>query len=153
MKKAFLFSCFFAVVLTFSANVFGQKQIAPQVVRDPVMEADALHDLAVARQAFKERKAYKAVLLRTEVILAAYPDFSRVEDVLYLSGMSSYFLSENKGRQKFESFTADEKKKYAPEKMREDAGAFLTQLIAQFPNSKYRTEAEKTLKSLEAKNN
>lgn len=151
MKKAFLFLSFIACLLAFSANSYAQKQVEPQVVRDPILEADATHNLEVARQAFRLKKAYKAVLLRTEVIIAAYPDFSKIEEVLYLSGMSSYYLAEGKGKQKAEPRNDEEKAKYAPEKLRDDAGAYLTQLLKQFPNTKFKEEAEKTLKLLEAK--
>lgn len=152
MKKAILFLSLGLCLLVFTSGAQAQKPVAPQIQRDSAMEIDSLHDLEVAWHSFKSpRNAYKAVLLRTEVILAAYPDFSKIEDVLYLTGMSSYYLSINKGKQKFESFTEDEKKKYAPEKMREDAGAFLTQLLKQFPNTKYKPEAEKTLKLIEPK--
>jgi hypothetical protein len=84
MKKAILFLSFFACLFVFSANVRAQKTVEPQVQRDPIMEADHLHNLDVAWQAFKLKKAYRAVLLRTEVIIAAYPDFSRFDEVLYL---------------------------------------------------------------------
>lgn len=153
MKKAFLFLSFIACLFVFSANTFAQRNIDIKVDRDPVMEADSLHNLDVARQAFKLKKAYKAVLLRTEVIIAAYPDFSKIEEVLYLSGMSSYYLAEGKGKQKVEPRNDEEKAKYAPEKLRDDAGAYLTQLLKQFPNTQYKTEAEKTLKLLENKRN
>jgi outer membrane protein assembly factor BamD (BamD/ComL family) len=151
MKKAFLFLSFIGCLFVFSATAFAQKQIAPQIDRDPILEADARHNLEVARQAFKLRKAYKAVLLRTEVIIAAYPEFSKFDEVLYLSGMSSYYLSEGKGKQKIDPKTDEEKAKYAPGKLREDAGAYLTQLVKQFPQSEYKAEAEKALKSLESK--
>lgn len=152
MKKAFLFLSFTACLFVFSANVLAQKQIGQQIQRDPILEADNLHNLDVAWQSFKSpRQAYKAVLLRTEVILAAYPDFSKIEDVLYLSGMSSYYLSAGKGKQKIDKKSEEEMKKYSPEKLREDAGAYLTQLITQFPNSAYKEEAEKTLKLIEPK--
>src|SRR3712207_4126908 len=81
MKKAFLFLSFMAALFLFSPSAFAQKQITQKIDRDPILEADALHNLDVARQAFKTRKAYKAVLLRTEVILAAYPEFSKIEEV------------------------------------------------------------------------
>jgi outer membrane protein assembly factor BamD (BamD/ComL family) len=149
MKKVILIFSF--VFLAFASNSFAQKQIEPQIQRDQFMEADTMHNLDVARQAFKLRKAYKAVLLRTEVIVAAYPEFSKFDEVLYLSGMSSYYLSIGKGKQKIDAKTAEDKAKYAPEKLREDAAAFLSQLVEQFPQSQYKTEAEKTLKQIEAK--
>ncbi|HEX8367956.1 MAG TPA: outer membrane protein assembly factor BamD [Pyrinomonadaceae bacterium] len=151
MKKAFLFLSFIACLFVFSANVSAQKQIEPKEVRDPILEADATHNLEVARQAFRLRKAYKGVLMRCEEIIAANPIFSKMDEVLYLSGMSSYYLSLNKGKQKINPNFQQEKEKYAPEKLREDAAAYLKQLTETFPQSEFRAEAEKTLKLLEAK--
>lgn len=149
MKKAFLIFSFFVFSIGFSTSVFAQKSVAPQIDRDPVMEADAMHNLDVARQAYKLKKAYKAVLLRTEVIIAAYPDFSKFDEVLYLSGMSSYYLSEGKGKQKIDAKTDEEKAKYAPEKLRDDALAYLSMLVEKYPSSQYRDDAEKALKLLQ----
>jgi outer membrane protein assembly factor BamD (BamD/ComL family) len=150
MKKnftilAFLLFTFFA----FNNSAFAQKQIEPQIQRDPVLELDAKHNLEVAQQYFKTKKAYKAVLMRFEETFAAYPEFSKMDEFLYLAGMSSFYLSQNKGKQKV--VTEDEKKKFAPEKLREEAGAYLTQLVEKYPQSTYKAEAEKTLKTLEAK--
>ena len=151
MKKAFLFLSFIACLFVFSPNAFGQKQIEQKEVRDPILEADAMHNLEVARQAFRLRKAYKGVLMRCDEIIAANPAFSKMDEVLYLSGMSSYYLSLNNGKQKVNPNFQQEKDKYAPEKMREDAAAYLKQLTETFPQSEFRAEAEKTLKLLEAK--
>ncbi|MDQ3798027.1 MAG: outer membrane protein assembly factor BamD [Acidobacteriota bacterium] len=151
MKKAILFLSFIACLFAFSpANVFAQKPIEQQVVRDPILEADAMHNLEVARQAFRLRKAYKGVLMRCEEIIAANPIFSRMDEVLYLSGMSSYYLSQNKGKQKINPNFQQEKEKYAPEKLREDAITYFRQIIEMFPQSEFRPEAEKTLKLLES---
>ena len=135
----------------FGNSVFAQKQIEPQIQRDPILEADATHNLEVANQYFKTKKAYKAVLMRFEETFAAYPDFSKMDEFLYLAGMSSFYLSENKGKQKIDVKSEDEKKRFAPEKLREDATAYLAQLVEKYPQSQYKTEAEKTLKTLEAK--
>ena len=133
----------------FSNTAFAQKQIEPQIQRDPILELDANHNLEVAQQYFKTKKAYKAVLMRFEETFAAYPEFSKMDEFLYLAGMSSFYLSENKGKQKVVS--EEDKKKFAPEKMREDATAYLAQLVEKYPQSSFKTEAEKTLKTLEAK--
>ncbi len=135
--------------MTFASTVYAQKQIEPQVQRDPILEADAKHNLEVAAQYFKLKKAYKAVLMRFEETFAAYPEFSKMDEFLYYAGMSSYYLSENKGKQKIVS--EEEKKKFAPEKLREDAVAYLAAIIEKYPQSQYKDEAEKTLKELEAK--
>ncbi len=149
MKKAFLYLSFFVCLFAVSANVNAQKQIEPQVQRDPILEADAKHNLEVAQQYFKLKKAYKAVLMRFEETFAAYPEFSKMDEFLYYAGMSSYYLSQNKGKQKIE--TEVEKKKFAPEKMREDSVAYLSQLVKNYPQSQFKSDAEKTLKQLEAK--
>ncbi len=152
MKKKILVLAF--AILGFSLfgnSVFAQKQIEPQIQRDPILEADASHNLEVANQYFKTKKAYKAVLMRFEETFAAYPDFSKMDEFLYLAGMSSFYLSENKGKQKIDTKSEDEKKRFAPEKLREDATAYLAQLVEKYPQSQYKTEAEKTLKTLEAK--
>ncbi|MCA1623532.1 MAG: outer membrane protein assembly factor BamD [Acidobacteria bacterium] len=147
MKKAFLIFSF--IFLTFASSALAQKQIVPQVQRDPILEADAKHNLEVARQYFKLKKAYKAVLMRFEETFAAYPEFSKMDEFLYYAGMSSYYLSQNKGKQKIVS--EEEKKKFAPEKLREDATAYLSQLVEKYPQSSYKNEAEKALKEIQSK--
>src|SRR5262245_56285941 len=87
----------FAALLLASGSALAQKQIEPKVQRDPVLEADARHNLEVANQYFKLKKAYVASLRRCEEIIAAHPDYSRMDEVLYVAGMSSYYLAEGKG--------------------------------------------------------
>ena len=152
MKRNLLF---FAL-LTFSLfalgkPAYGQKQIEPQLQRDPILEADANHNLEAAQLYFKTRKAYKAVLLRFEEIFAAHPDFSKMDEFLYLAGMSSYYLSENKGKQKIDPKSEEEKKKYAPEKLREDAVAYFSMVVEKYPQSRFKAEVEKNLKKIQAK--
>jgi outer membrane protein assembly factor BamD (BamD/ComL family) len=150
MKRNFTVLAFIVFSLfVFGNAAFAQKQIEPQIQRDPILELDANHNLEVAQQYFKTKKAYKAVLMRFEETFAAYPEFSKMDEFLYLAGMSSFYLSENKGKQKVVS--EEDKKKFAPEKMREDATAYLAQLVEKYPQSSFKTGAEKTLKTLEAK--
>jgi hypothetical protein len=59
------------------------------------------------------------------------------------------FLSENKGKQKIVS--EEDKEKFAPEKLREDAKAYLSAIVEKYSQSQYKDEAEKTLKELEEK--
>ena len=151
MKKAFLILSLFVTFFAFSANTSAQKQIEPQVQRDPILEADARHNLEVAQQYFKLKKAYKAVLLRFEETFAAYPDFSKMDEFLYYAGMSSFYLSDNKGKQKIDAKSEKDKEKFASVKLREDATAYLSQLVEKYPQSQFKADAEKTLKQLEAK--
>ena len=151
MKKAFLFLSLFACLFAFSTSVSAQKQIEPAIQRDPILEADASHNLEVARQYFITKKAYKAVLMRFEETFAAYPDYSKMDEFLYLAGMSSFYLSENKGKQKVDAGAEKDKEKFAPEKLREDSVAYLSMLVEKYPQSTFKHDAEKTLRQLQAK--
>ena len=151
MKKAFLFTSLLVIFFAFSANTFAQTDDEkPDTPIEVLMEQDAAHNLNVAWQYFKLKKAYKAVLLRTQETIDAFPMFSKIDEVLYLAGMSSYNLSENKGKQKvvMENLTDEDKEKFAPERLRENAVAYLSMLVQQHPDSKYKDDAEKTLKKL-----
>ena len=85
-----------------------------------------------------------------EETYAAYPEFSKIEEFLYLAGVSSYYLSENKGKQKVNLKLEKEKDKFAPAKLREDAVAYLSRMLNKNPNSQYKDEAERVLKELKA---
>lgn len=147
MKK--LLSTLGLIVAIFGSSALAQRNIDPAIDRDPILEQDAKHNLDVAWQAFKPlKKAYKQVLMRFEETFAAYPQFSKMDEFLYLAGMSSLYLSENKGKQKIDLKMEKEKEKYAPAKLREDAVAYLSMLVEKFPESKYREDAEKTLKDI-----
>ncbi len=148
MKKAIVF---LSLLIVFSAGAFAQKQIQPQVNRDPILEADANHNLEVANQYFRSKKAYKAVLMRFEETFAAYPDYSKMDEFLYLAGMSSYLLSQNKGKQKINTKNEEEAKKYSPEKLLENAVAYLGILVEKYPDSKFKDDAEATLKEIQVK--
>ena len=146
MKRAILsFLLVAASGLTFASATHAQRNLDPAIDRDPVLEQDAKHNLDVAWQAFRLKKAYKGVLMRFEETFAAYPDFSKMDEFLYLAGMSSYYLADGKGKQKVNLKSEKEKDKYAPAKLREDAVAYFAMLIEKHPQSQYRSEAEKTL--------
>ena len=104
MKKIAFFVTTFAFALFLSVGVChaqggGAKQ-GPDVTRDPDMEKDSLHNLDVARQYFKLKKAYVGALERCEEVLAGNPAFSKIDEVLFIAGTSSLNLAEAKGKQK-----------------------------------------------------
>jgi outer membrane protein assembly factor BamD (BamD/ComL family) len=151
MKKAILTFSFAVIsLLALNASASAQRNVTPAV--DPILEADAKHNLDVARQAFRLKKAYKGVLMRFEETYAAYPEFSNIEEFLYLAGMSSFYLSKNQGKQKVNLKSDREKNKYAPEKLREDAVAYLSLLIEKNPQTQYKDEAEKVIAELKTSN-
>lgn len=116
---------------------------------DPLREADARHNLDVAQQYFRSKKAYKAVLMRFEETFAAYPEFSKMDEFLYIAGVSSLYLSENRGSQKLDSpSTEADRKRWDPARLRENAAAYLGIVVENYPRSKFKGQAEKILKTL-----
>jgi len=109
------------------------------VQRDPDVEKESLHNLDVARQYFKLKKAYKASLDRCEEIIAGNPGFSKIDEVLFIAGESNLRLAEEKGKQKV---------KTEPDKLREAARDYLSQLVNDYPQSKFRGQALDDLKGL-----
>jgi len=150
MKKVFFIFSLIFLTLTFSAFAQGQKKALPF---DKILEIDAKHNLNVAWQYFKLRKAYKATLLRVEETMVAHPKFSKMDEILYLSGMSSYYLSIGKGNQKinYAALSKEDKERFAPKRLREDALAILSKFVEDYPKSKYKKKATKVLKKLQKK--
>lgn len=141
---------FFTIALgltVFGFTAFAQRNVAPAV--DPVLEADAKHNLDVARQAFsKLKQAYKQVIYRFEETYAAYPEFTGIDEFLYMAGMSSYYLSEGRGKQPVDLRSDRDKEKFAPEKLKADAIVYLSIILDKHPDSKFAADAKKTLNIL-----
>jgi outer membrane protein assembly factor BamD (BamD/ComL family) len=151
MKRAVISFAFVLVAfVAFNSNVFAQRNVSPAV--DPVMETDAKHNLDVARQAFSPlKKAYKQVLLRFDETFAAYPDFSAMDEFLYMAGVSSYYLYEGKGKQAVNTKSEKEMKRFEPDRLKNDAMAYLSMIVDKYPQSKFRADAEKTLNEIKSK--
>ena len=125
----------------------------PSTLRDPDLERDSYHNLEVARNYFKLKKAYVAALKRCEEIIAGNPNFARIEEVLLMAGQSSLWLSQNKGKQKPEqyvSFEGGEKRTLTSEQFREMGVDYLKKLINDHPNSPYAKQAQEELNALAA---
>ena len=133
------------------ARAQGNAKQGPEVLRDPDLEKDSLHNLEVARQYFKLRKAYVASLERCEEIIAGNPTFSKIDEALFIAGESNIFLAEGKGKQKSSMYVrhaGNEKKTLTPEEFRMEARAYLSQLVNSYPDSRFKSEAMEDLKSL-----
>src|SRR5215216_6896150 len=128
----------------------GTVAIGPDAaaVRDVESEKAAKHELEVARHYFKNKKAYYAAFKRCEELAAGYPEFYKIDEVLYIAGMSSLYLSEGKGKQKPPDSTPEKKDEFSPENMRETARDYLTRVVNDFPKSDYRKEAQEALARL-----
>ncbi len=138
----------FLTTLFLAGATFAQRNIDQVIDRDPILEKDAKHNLDVAWQAFRLKKAYKGVLMRFEETYAAYPTFSKIDEFLYLAGMSSYYLSRNEGKQKVNLKLPKEKEKFAPVKLRGDALAYLSAMLDKNPEIQYKDEAKKVIAEL-----
>jgi len=148
--KAFLVFALVGSAFGIAKAQGGAKQ-GPNVNRDPDMEAEAKHNLEVARQYFKLRKAYVASLQRCEEVLAANPAFSKIDEILYIAGKSSLNLAEAKGKQKPDQYViheGDKKVTLTADEFRDKARDYLSQLVNAHPQSMFRTEAEDDLKAL-----
>ena len=146
MKKyLMLFAGLLVILLVtwlFSAPVSraqGVARVNPEVVADAELEKDSQHNLTVARHYFKLKKAYVAALKRCEEIDTANPNFARMDEVLYIAGLSSLRLADSKGKQK-SAKSADD--------LRLDARVYLSRLVAGYPNSSFVKEAQTELVAL-----
>ena len=125
----------------------------PATMRDPDLERDSYHNLEVARNYFKLKKAYVAALKRCEEIIAGNPNFAKIEEVLLMAGQSSLWLSQNKGKQKpdqYVSFDGGEKKTLTSQQFREMGVDYLNKLIKDYPDGSFAKEAREELRLLEA---
>src|SRR5437660_5818854 len=138
-------------ILPLAAQAQGGAKQGPEISRDPTLEKDSLHNLEVARQYFKLRKAYVAALQRCEEVLAGNPAFSKIDEVLFLAGESSLNLAESKGKQKPDQYViheGDKKSTLTAQEFRDKARDYLSQLVNDYPQSKFKDDALQDLNSL-----
>jgi outer membrane protein assembly factor BamD (BamD/ComL family) len=120
----------------------------PSTFRDPDLERDSHHNLEVAKNYFKLKKAYVAALKRCEEIIAGNPNFAKIEEVLLMAGQSSLWLSEGKGKQSpnlYVTFDGGQKRTLTPEQFREMGRDYLNKLINDYPNSPFAKQAQEEL--------
>ncbi len=125
----------------------------PATLRDPNVEKDSYHNLEVARNYFKLKKAYVAALKRCEEIIAGNPNFAKIEEVLLMAGQSSLWLAENKGKQKpdlYVSFDGGEKRTLTSDQFREMGRDYLKKLVNDYPNGPFTKQAQETLRELDS---
>jgi len=153
MKRFILTLCGVAFAFAIAPGARAQSGTVaggpdPSAVRDIESEKAAKHELEVARHYFKNKKAYYAAFKRCEELAAGYPEFYKIDEVLYIAGMSSLYLSEGKGKQKPPASTPEKKEEFSPENMRETARDYLGRLVNDHPKSDFRKEAQEALASL-----
>ena len=157
MRKSFFVAIgFLFLVLVITPASYAQGGVKsgpdPATIRDPDLERDSLHNLQVARNYFKLKKAYVAALRRCEEIIAGNPNFSRIEEVLLIAGQSSLWLAEGKGKQPsslYVSFEGGKKHTLTPDEFRAQGRELLNKLIKEFPDGPYTKQAREELSALE----
>jgi hypothetical protein len=125
----------------------------PSTIRDADLEKDSLHNLEVARNYFRLKKAYVAALSRCEEVIDGNPNFSKIEEVLLMAGQSSLWLAENKGKQRpdqYFSFDGGVKRTLTTDQFREKGRQYLNRLVNEYPDSTFRKQAEAELRQLDA---
>ena len=162
MKKLLVFLAL-SLLVTLAGSISssyaqGAAKTGPDAstIRDAELEKDSLHNLEVARHYFKLKKAYIAAIKRCEEIDAGNPTFSKMDEVLFIAGESSMRLAETGGKQKTktvmpDALLAQEKQaiKYkTPDELRQDARVYLSRLVADYPQSAFRKQAEADLQTL-----
>jgi Outer membrane lipoprotein len=123
----------------------------PSTLRDPDLEKDSYHNLEVAKNYFKLKKAYVAALKRCEEIIAGNPNFAKIDEVLLMAGQSSLWLADKKGKQSpdlYVSFDGGEKRTLTSQQFREMGRDYLKKLVADYPNSQYAKQAQEELRAL-----
>jgi outer membrane protein assembly factor BamD (BamD/ComL family) len=152
MKKSLLAVCGLALAVSLAGPAAraqtGTVAAGPAVARDPDAEKSAKHELEVARHYFRNKKAYLASFKRADELIAGYPEFSKLDEVLYIAGMSGFYLSQGKGKQALPKAAPDRPQEYTPEDMRESAREYLSRLVRDYPKSGFRKEAEQALSQL-----
>lgn len=156
MNIRVLFVVLFALLISAPASYAQGVRTGPDptTIRDPDLERDSHHNLEVAKNYFKLKKAYVAALKRCEEIIAGNPTFAKIEEVLLMAGQSSIWLSQKKGKQRPElyvSFEGGEKRTLTSAQFLEMGKLYLNKLITDYPNGSYAKQAQQELRALEAK--
>lgn len=155
-----IFACLMFVLLlgvtvsTSSAHAQGVRT-GPDAstLRDPDLERDSHHNLEVAKNYFRLKKAYVAALKRCEEIIAGNPNFAKMEQVLLMAGQSSLWLAEGKGKQSrdlYVTFDGGQKRTLTVEQFREMGRDYLTKLINDHPSTSEAKQAQEELRQLDA---
>ena len=155
MRVKFLLLVLF-VFFVAAPSAMGQTVrtgLDPSTFRDPDLERDSHHNLEVAKNYFRLKKAYVAALKRCEEIIAGNPNFAKIEEVLLMAGQSSLWLAEGKGKQNpnlYVTFDGGQKRTLTPEQFRAMGRDYLNRLVNDYPDSEYAKQAREELKALGA---
>ena len=101
------------------------KPMAPP--RDSAMEVSAKHNLDVARWYLIKRKAYDGARDRLQEIIDTYPEFSRIDEVIFLMGEAQLKLKKD-----------------------DKAVEYFSKLLKEYPESEFAKKARARLDEMKA---
>jgi outer membrane protein assembly factor BamD (BamD/ComL family) len=154
MKKSLVTVCGLALAVSCASSEAraqsGTVANGPDssVMRDIESEKNATHELKVARHYFKSKKAYYASYKRADELIAGYPEFSHLDEALFIAGMSGIYLAEGKGKQLPPKSPPEKAQEFSPEVLRANARMYLSRIVKDYPKSDFFKEAEAALGQL-----
>src|SRR5690349_19112826 len=155
MRKSFIWMMVLLAAMVIAAPMARAQGVRtgpdPSTLRDPDLERDSLHNLEVARNYFKLKKAYVAALVRLEEIIAGNPNFAKIEEVYLMAGQSSLWLADGKGKQKpdqYYTFDGGAKHTLTSEQFREMGRDYLSKLVHDYPNGPFTQQALEELQAV-----
>ena len=131
--KSFAFGFIFALAMVLASATQSPAQgpasgpVEPP--RDATKEIAAKHNLEVARWYLTKRKAYQGARDRLQEIIETYPDFSRMDEVVFLMGEAHVKLDKP-----------------------ETAADYYNKLIKSYPDSEFVKKARERLDKLKVEN-
>lgn len=131
--KSFAFGFIFAIAMMLAsatqAAAQGPASGPVEAPRDATKEIAAKHNLEVARYYLMKRKAYTGARDRLQEIIESYPDFSRMDEVVFLMGEANVKLDKP-----------------------ETASDYFNKLIKSYPDSEFVKKARERLDKLKVEN-
>ena len=116
-----------ALVLTFPVAMAQGPSKPMTPPRDSTMEVAAKHNLDVARWYLVKRKAYEGARDRRQEIIDTYPEFSRIDEVVFLLGEAHLKL-----------------------KKTDKANEYYSKLLKEYPDSEFAKKARERLDEMKA---
>ena len=124
ISKAFVCMLAAMSVSIFASAAQGPTRGPVEPARDQTMEITAKHNLEIARWYITKRKAYEGGRDRLQEIIDGYPEFSRMDEVMFWMGEVSLKLKKNDKAEEFynkllKAYPASEFVKKAQERLEE----------------------------------
>jgi tetratricopeptide (TPR) repeat protein len=113
-RKHFFIALLVTAIAGFTAMAQGPIKGKLEPERNSELEINSKHNLDVARFSITKRKAYKGGIDRLQEIIDSNPEFSRMDEVLYLMGEAHLKLNES-----------------------EKAASFYNKLLKDYPESEF----------------